>query len=1017
MLDRRKRTVRRAMIGGVTLAVAGVLPLWLMELVYVLLVRRPTFDSIGQGLLFGVLLLLIPAALAVFLGAIEGAVVLAVSRLTGSLAKRRVAEPHWMACLYTLLLAPPIALVAALTFAGRRARELPGRHLLAAGLGLVGIVACYGAMRLGIWVRDRFRVRRWGSRPAYLIAPLLLLLALGLYVADQLVLPGLYPFFHVSLAVTAVVLCQLAVAVAFAVARPNARWMGRVMDPGAALLLVVATIAGGAWGLKTVARWEQLRFLIHEHTAVQAKIVRLAARAGLVRGGADSPPRPVEREEAPARVGLRPGPRRPDHNLLLISVDALRADHMGVYGYRRRTTPELDAWARSATVFERGYAPVPHTSFSLTSLLTGTHIAASGLTGQRTLPSVVRRYGYKTGGFFPPAVFYIDKDRFSAFQSSMFDFEYVKFEFIDAERRVDQVLAFLKESRGQKFFVWVHFFEPHEPYDPQPGFDFGPRAMDRYDGEIAYTDRAIGRLLKRVQAEHPTTVVALTGDHGEAFGEHREYYHGSSLYDEQVRVPVIVRVPGVAPLRVPGAAQSIDLAVTMLAAADIPVPAEMQGNDLGPWVAGEDAMRLPAVFSQFEQRKAVVRGQHKLIHNAVEGFSELYDLRADPGERVNLAARRPELLARLHGELRALGERDRRSGAREDRAAEAEGVLERGRQGDPSAIPSLIKLVRSGREVRREAVRLLTRLRAQSARAVLVDAARDPDPGVAIQATIGAALLGHPESLRQVPRLLERADLPPALRRDALLAQALAGDRRLVPRLIDLLVRSEDIYERIELIEILGQLRDDRATPALRQQLKTLRTRRHAIHALGLCRAHAAVPELVHGLQSDRFISWRQHAALALGRIGDARAVQPLQHLVRTELEPAVVAYAVEALGRLHALPIPGLAAVAAGPARCAADGCRVPLRAACGSPQELLVLLSGKPGRVTVTCGETVVGELDFPSVGAEPRVELPPVPSLVVSLAGHRGALELRTTGVQAPELVFAAVRPSQGRATASR
>ena len=160
----------------------------------------------------------------------------------------------------------------------------------------------------------------------------------------------------------------------------------------------------------------------------------------------------------------------------------------------------------------------------------------------------------------------------------------MKFEYIDAQRRVDQLLAYYDQVKPKRSFVWVHFFEPHEPYVAHDGFAFGGGDVDRYDSEIAYTDAAVGRLVREVRARRPGTIVIVAADHGEEFEEHGGRYHGSSLYEEQLHIPLIVSIPGLAPHVVDGQVQLIDVTPTVLNLLDIPVPARMRGTDLGPWL-------------------------------------------------------------------------------------------------------------------------------------------------------------------------------------------------------------------------------------------------------------------------------------------------------------------------------------------------------------------------------------------------------------------------------------------------
>jgi len=146
-----------------------------------------------------------------------------------------------------------------------------------------------------------------------------------------------------------------------------------------------------------------------------------------------------------------PGEAEPDDppptdarpNLLLITVDALRADHLGLHGYERPTSPTVDQWARQAVVFERAYCPVPHTSFSITSLMTGKHFYSTADTEHPMLASVARQAGYHTAGFYPPAVFFIDRERFEVFEHNRLGFEHAELGFPHAATRVDQVINYL----------------------------------------------------------------------------------------------------------------------------------------------------------------------------------------------------------------------------------------------------------------------------------------------------------------------------------------------------------------------------------------------------------------------------------------------------------------------------------------------------------------------------------------------------------------------------------------------
>ena len=185
-----------------------------------------------------------------------------------------------------------------------------------------------------------------------------------------------------------------------------------------------------------------MRYAAHERTALTA----LALRAVPV---SLRPAAVAAAERRAAEVALPPlpdGPRRPQADVLLITVDALRADHVGAYGYTRATTPAIDALAARGVRFTRAYAQAPHTSYSVASMMTGKYFPtlARLAPGEHHDPiaAVLRTYGWRTAAFYPPAVFFIDAHEAEELRGSNFDFEYVKFEYIDAHKRVDQVLAY-----------------------------------------------------------------------------------------------------------------------------------------------------------------------------------------------------------------------------------------------------------------------------------------------------------------------------------------------------------------------------------------------------------------------------------------------------------------------------------------------------------------------------------------------------------------------------------------------
>jgi choline-sulfatase len=360
-------------------------------------------------------------------------------------------------------------------------------------------------------------------------------------------------------------------------------------------------------------------------------------------------------------------PEAPPERVLLITVDTLRADHVGVYGAHAAHTPEMDTVAAGGVRFDAAISPAPLTLPSHATLFTGLEPPAHGLrhNGVHSLPEEIptlaeqlRAAGYTTAAVVGAVV--LDRrfglargfdhydDRMGSRRSDTVGY---------AERRAEQVvdaaLAWL-EVAPERFFLWVHFYDPHAGYDPPRGFA-SAFASHPYDGEIAYVDAQIGRLLEGVRGRFggEGLLVALTSDHGESLGEHREWTHGYGVYDATQRVPLILNGPGVPSgevvSRVVGLA---DVAPTLLARAGAePLPGA-SGRDLLSLTGADASAARPAyvetLATQIDFRWSPLLGVRSAGHKYVRApRPELYDLSADPQEMRNLVAEEPELAAQL----------------------------------------------------------------------------------------------------------------------------------------------------------------------------------------------------------------------------------------------------------------------------------------------------------------------------------------------------------------------------------
>ncbi len=867
---------------------------------------------------------------------------------------------RWEPIVLAAVGAPWVVWLAACAFEGRRARTMAGKSAMQAALVVVGVFALWVASRGVIALRERLRA----GRPAGMWGATLLVVAAALVIGDHVLLPRLYPFFHISLRMASVA-AALAGAAALA---PTRR---------ARLPVLLVALGGGPVALAALAAFPELRAAAFERGSLSS-----LARLPIWQGEASRSLRAADNALAPPA-----GPRFPGRDVFLLTVDALRADRLGSYGYRR-PTPNLDRLAAQSVVFDRAYASTPHTSFSLASILTGRHVharlaqaASAGrvsVGAHETLPEILRTFRVKTAGFFPPAVFFIDHERFLDYEQSAYGFEYVKYEFLDATLRAAQLGAFLDaDGRGRQVFAWIHYFEPHEPYLRQPGFDFGPSASDRYDGEVAATDRAVGRLLARIDAERPDAIVIVTADHGEEFDDHGGHYHGTTLFDEQLRVPLIVRVPGVAPRRVRAPVGTVDIAPTLLSLLDIPTPAGLDGVDLSPWMAEgplpESLARVQRpVFAEVLQKRMIARGDEKLVCDFAGGFCSLYDLARDPGERHDLATERPARVAALRRDLqRAL---DRLADV--DDHDPAERALARARAGDPEAAEGLRALI-AGADIERArlAAGLLFDISDR------LDAAAVPrgvggDVELAERLRLAAARAGDAAARADVRALLDRPDLPSAMRFQAALALAERGDGSGLGVLARAVAAGESFEQRVAAASALGGLRDCRATAPLLAVLADVRMRRFAVRALGALGDPRAVPRLCALVGGDSYISVREESARALGRIGDRAAAVDLLAAARREREPSVVAAALEALDALGRLP-PDAVPCPSG------DCASLVMAPRAGSADLWLLYAPGASGRVRLRIGT------------AEAEAEIGPKRAVAMPIEDAAGATRVEIDG----------------------
>jgi choline-sulfatase len=365
-------------------------------------------------------------------------------------------------------------------------------------------------------------------------------------------------------------------------------------------------------------------------------------------------------------------------NIILITLDTTRADRMGFLGSKRGLTPNLDALAKQSVIFTRAYAQVPLTTPSHAVLLTGTypqlnHVEDLGSPLGKDLPylpDLLHSHGYHTAAFVGASI--LDptgsapgfERGFDAYDAHFHEPKPGEDRYHSIERRAEDVshhaLDWLSVHTQGPFFLWIHFYDAHDPYDPPEPFKTR-YASEPYDGEIAYTDSVLGELIGVLQKHglYKETVIAVAADHGEAFGEHGEERHGMFLYDETIHVPLLLKLPdGFTKRRdEPSIDQRVELAEvapSLLELAGIPIPATMQAQSLFPLIdaarmdaaqsASGDKAKQPDRPAYSESKYARLFGWSDLSSWRTNKYlyieaprRELYDQSNDPGAVKNLA--------------------------------------------------------------------------------------------------------------------------------------------------------------------------------------------------------------------------------------------------------------------------------------------------------------------------------------------------------------------------------------------
>ena len=355
-------------------------------------------------------------------------------------------------------------------------------------------------------------------------------------------------------------------------------------------------------------------------------------------------------------------PKKLPPNVYLITIDTLRADHVHCYGYEKIATPAIDELAKSGIRFSKAFTPSPITNTSHTTILTGLLPSAHGVTdfgiplaaSHPALAHLLAQRGYHTAAFIGAVI--LDSKSLAPGLDQGFEFydnfpehSTTKERWGRVERRgadvVKRAEAWMTAHPRTPQFVWIHLYDPHDPYEPPP--PYSQTYKDRlYDGEIAYADSALTNFLAYLKAHSldDNAIIIVVGDHGESLGEHHEDTHGIFLYDSTLHVPLILKLPKKenAGAVIDAQVRTTDILPTVLDFTDAPKPEHLDGESLGPLLAKtETAQRVAFGETDYPLRfgwaplRSVRQSEFKFIEAP---RPELYDLRSDPGETQNTYA-------------------------------------------------------------------------------------------------------------------------------------------------------------------------------------------------------------------------------------------------------------------------------------------------------------------------------------------------------------------------------------------
>lgn len=429
----------------------------------------------------------------------------------------------------------------------------------------------------------------------------------------------------------------------------------------------IVVIAGFLCWLLARLKWDRVSKLIKEKYIKRTAFVLVAflifLNLGIVIDGK------IKRPEGP--------------NVIILLIDALRRDHLGVYGYHRNTSPNIDRFSEEAVVFKKPISPSPYTYASVATLFTSLYPSEHGVVryGYKkadclnyefvTLAEALREKGYITGAFTANLLVckgLLFDQGFDAFNPSIDLAGQIGSNKLRAPKLNEKALKWIHKNRQKPFFIYLHYMDVHAPYEPPKPYDSLFKSaeeinedVDQYDGEIRFTDYHIARFLKKLEEYNllNNSIIVITADHGEAFREHGFTDHGNSVYNEEIEIPLIVRFPESITCQGPkqDRTELIDLSATILHILDCHLPYSNDGRNLLR-VSDNRMFFSEKLWARKNDKRpleiAMIKNDFKAIYMVdEEKVTELYDLKRDGLEKENLGDLDPHKAKRFEEEIRS----------------------------------------------------------------------------------------------------------------------------------------------------------------------------------------------------------------------------------------------------------------------------------------------------------------------------------------------------------------------------